>query len=271
MVGSTELSLIWRQKVTPAAGLISRLAPWTPRTSDPASTGSPLQTWPTPQHRENGGGEYADPIKAAARIKSGHQVNLQDHVQAMTATWPTPRANENSQGPTNAQAMADAGSSWMGQRRGATVSTVATLHEPTGPILPSQGVAPTWPTATSSDSRMSGSLGYGGQQFMTLTDAANVSTWATPMAHEARLGYQHRHDGAKGSQKSLTTEVVDSLGLGANVATERLGPITSGLPEQTAKRGALNPAFVCWLMGYPLEWDACAPTAMRSSRKSRPK
>jgi hypothetical protein len=41
--------------------------------------------------------------------------------------------------------------------------------------------------------------------------------------------------------------------------------------EPTEKPGALNPEFVSWLMGFPPEWDACAPTAMPSSRKSRRK
>ena len=44
----------------------------------------------------------------------------------------------------------------------------------------------------------------------------------------------------------------------------------SGDGEPTAKRGALNPEFVCWLMGFPTEWDDCGVTVTRLSRRSRP-
>ena len=58
--------------------------------------------------------------------------------------------------------------------------------------------------------------------------------WPTPMAHENRLGYQNRNNGKKGSQKSLTTEVIDDMGGRDKVI------------------GQLNPQWVEWLMGWPI-------------------
>tara|TARA_R100000655_G_scaffold86530_1_gene126570 strand:+ start:165 stop:869 length:705 start_codon:yes stop_codon:yes gene_type:complete len=60
--------------------------------------------------------------------------------------------------------------------------------------------------------------------------------WPTPMAHEARLGYQDRSRGKKGTQESLTTKVINNLGGRKSVS------------------GQLNPAWVEWLMGFPIGW-----------------
>lgn len=170
--------------------------------------------------------------------------------------------------------------------------------------------------------------------------------WPTPMAHEARLGYQRRRGDTKGSQESLTTVVVNVsaplddpriAGLwptstarpcrrarrsaegaireaarnhgpdlaavsqaavalyptprasanenrttkippsqldgrhGLYLSSVAIGMEPAGSSATTENSGALNPAFVCWLMGFPAAWDACAPTAMQSSRKSRRK
>lgn len=69
-----------------------------------------------------------------------------------------------------------------------------------------------------------------------LTAGTASGLWPTPAAHEGRLGYQRRDTGKKGSQKSLTTLVIDSLGGRDKVS------------------GQLNPAWVEWVMGYPTGW-----------------
>ena len=42
------------------------------------------------------------------------------------------------------------------------------------------------------------------------TEGNGCSGWPTPAAHEPRLGYQNRNNGKKGSQKSLTTVVIEA-------------------------------------------------------------
>jgi hypothetical protein len=170
----------------------------------------------------------------------------------------------------------------------------------------------TWPTAAASDARMSGSMGYGGNQFMTLTDAANVATWPTPNARVTGGGEYTDPEKAQaridsGRQINLSERVLVTVAAtwptpttpnggrtpkdGAMTTTGKTpdgkkrqvdvnwiaqqtapsGQTPSGSQEPTAKRGALNPQFPCWLMGYPAAWDACAPTETPSSRRSRQK
>ena len=74
--------------------------------------------------------------------------------------------------------------------------------------------------------------------------------WPTPAAHEGRLGYQRRDTGKKGTQKSLTTKVID----------------TEGGRDKTT--GQLNPTWVEWLMGYPIGWTDLNVSETASSHKS---
>ena len=102
--------------------------------------------------------------------------------------------------------------------------------------------------------------------------AGEGDLWNTIAATEARQGYQDRTRGKKGTQVSLTTEAAlwatvhgtASTGPGSegrdggdNIQTQiasQTGQPPSSSEEQTEPRGSLNPAFACWLQGYPAGW-----------------
>lgn len=52
---------------------------------------------------------------------------------------------------------------------------------------------------------------------------------------------------------------------------EPIGRTPLGSPATTARRGAPNPVFAFWLMGFPAEWISGALAAMQSYRKPRRK
>ena len=58
---------------------------------------------------------------------------------------------------------------------------------------------------------------------------------------------------------------------GASRPGQRRGQIPDPAMGLLPNGGVPSPSWVAWIMGLPAEWDACAPTATRSSRKSRQK
>ena len=56
---------------------------------------------------------------------------------------------------------------------------------------------------------------------------------------------------------------------GTNPYADGTGWIEKTFSVETVGTAQLNPEFCRWLMGYPTEWDDCAPTVTPSSRKSR--
>jgi len=91
---------------------------------------------------------------------------------------------------------------------------------------------------------------------------AAVALWATATVNDAK-------NNAAPSQFERNSQALNVQAATHPAAV--FGPTPSMSPEQTEKPGALNPEFVCWLMGFPPEWVSCAPSATQSSRKSQRK
>jgi hypothetical protein len=82
-----------------------------------------------------------------------------------------------------------------------------------------------------------------------------ISGWATP-AHRDGEHCSGQSERTGGRKSNLTDQAT-------------LGQEPSGSPASTGRRGALNPAFSLWLMGYPPQWMASAPSAASARSVAR--
>ena len=122
-----------------------------------------------------------------------------------------------------------------------------------------------WSTPRASDGAKGGpnmSFGAGGTPLPS--QAAQLAGWSTPTVPNGGRK-------PKGGAMSMTGRTPEGAKRQVDLNWQA-GQITSSSdPTRTGSTGALNPAFVCWLMGYPDVWLSCVDWATRSSRKKRPK
>jgi hypothetical protein len=232
--GSVSCEVIWKQWDAPWGESL-----WKPRARARSIFVIDIGLWPT--------------IQAAARMRSGHQVNLQDQVISL-GVWPTARVGNNG-GYGNPDRL-------MNPKNCRIEDTVpGVLKFATAPPETSIAVG-LWPTATSRDHFPPHSEEYiaskraQGHGMSNLNDTVyHLGVWSTLRASDGEKGGPNQSFGAGGSP--LPSQI-------STVAN------TSNVPTENGA-GSLHPAFCGWELGYPPEYLNCAPSETRliTGRRSR--
>jgi hypothetical protein len=104
-----------------------------------------------------------------------------------------------------------------------------------------------------------------------LPRVAGMAGWPTPTTESKEWSLEAVAKYAAGTRGEHGLDLGAAAMMACPMRLTADGRLLTGSTAETASGGQLSPAHSRWLMGYPQEWDDCAPTATPSSRKSRRK
>jgi hypothetical protein len=161
----------------------------------------------------------------------------------------------------------------------------AGLSEKSGDGLSTAVNRDMWPTPNAADGQggrktpdedlMTGKRSSGAKVQVSLRDAVRrdeLRAWPTPTA---RLGQARGAQPKRYLDPARSNDLDDAVALAETFKTPTSAPFSHGgsggeLHKQVAPSGGpLNPQWVAWLMGFPIDWTSLPPSGTRSSRKSR--
>jgi len=124
-----------------------------------------------------------------------------------------------------------------------------------------------WPTATACDSNRNPAADFVPTPNMTLNHAVILAGWVTATTRDWKdsPGMSTEREGGRTRLDQLPRQAYLTVGSPARLTAS--GEMLTGLAAGMGSGGQLNPAHSLWLMGFPPEWESCAPAAMPSSRK----
>ena len=102
-----------------------------------------------------------------------------------------------------------------------------------------------------------------------LNEMVRLAGWPTPNCCDATRGSPETPEAKKARGANPGLSMIDAAHLVGPVRRTASGETLTGSDAGTIASGQLNPVHSRWLMGLPLEWDACGVTAMPSSSRRR--